>query len=537
MNIISVTCRDFRVPVSARAVLLIIMAALCLGALSGAAIAEPVWENGEYHIYTSADLKVMADWVNDSTVSRDAKYRLMEDIDLDGMDVPWLPIGAITNVFGGEFNGGGHTIHNFVISRDANYIGLFGVISGDARISDLKAISFDVRGNWFVGGLVGVNGNGIISVSSANGTVSGDNGVGGLVGGNYIGTISTSYTNVAVNGGLNVGGLVGHNEGTIITSYASGAVNGKISYIGGLVGMNYNGTISISYASGAVSGNLEVGGLAGENSGTISTSYASGAVIGSIDIGGLAGWNLNGTISTSYASGLVSGDQQIGGLVGYNYNGTINTSYWLQDAVKNINTGLSGVGRDNNAISTDVTSLNLAGMANRASFNTVSWKFHGDSGVTSPDWCYTSFDNGAAPALFAFVTVTVNPIISITTQPISTTVTQGSISGSLSVTASVTEGVALTYQWYSSTTNNNTGGNAISGATNASFAIPTGLQIGTYYYYCVVSAPGAASVTSNAVSVTVTTDDGGEDTGCNAGFELFALVILGISGFILRKRQ
>ena len=248
----------------------------------------------------------------------------MEDIDLDGMDIPWLPMGVSeTGFFNGEFNGGGHEIRNFVISRDVDYIGLFGYISGDAQISNLNAISFDVSGNC---------------------------------------------------------------------------------YVGGLVGRNYDG-------------------------------------------------------------------------------GTINPSYWLQDVSTNINNGLKGVGSDDNSISSDVTSLNLPAMANRASFNAASWKFYGDSGVISPDWCYnTLFNNGVAPALLAFFDDTINPVISITTQPINTTVTQGSISGSLSVTASATEGAALSYQWCSNTTNSSTGGTAIFGATNASFAIPTDLSTGTYYY-------------------------------------------------------
>ena len=96
------------------------------------------------------------------------------------------------------------------------------------------------------------------------------------------------------------------------------------------------------------------------------------------------------------------------------------------------------------------------------------------------------------------------PVITIGTQPASATVTQGSISGSLSVAASVTQGATLSYQWYSNTTNSNTGGAMINGATAASYTIPTTLTAGAYYYYCVVGATGgAASVTSNAATVTV----------------------------------
>ncbi|MCL1819266.1 MAG: hypothetical protein FWG36_01270 [Oscillospiraceae bacterium] len=102
-----------------------------------------------------------------------------------------------------------------------------------------------------------------------------------------------------------------------------------------------------------------------------------------------------------------------------------------------------------------------------------------------------------------------NPVISVNTQPAAATnLTAGSISGSLSVTASATLGAELSYQWYSNTSASNTGGTAVSGATGASFTIPTALTEGTYYYYCVVSGlvsatGGAASVASNTATVTV----------------------------------
>jgi plastocyanin len=105
-------------------------------------------------------------------------------------------------------------------------------------------------------------------------------------------------------------------------------------------------------------------------------------------------------------------------------------------------------------------------------------------------------------------TVAVNtpatPVITITTHPAAnTTVTQGSITGSLSVAATVNPSATLSYQWYSNTTNSNTGGTVISGATSASYTIPTNLNAGTYYYFCELLAAGATSVRSNVATVTV----------------------------------
>jgi len=97
------------------------------------------------------------------------------------------------------------------------------------------------------------------------------------------------------------------------------------------------------------------------------------------------------------------------------------------------------------------------------------------------------------------------PVITITTQPAATTtVTAGSITGSLTVAASVTEGATLSYQWFSATQNSSTGGSTIAGATSATFAIPTSNAPSTYYYFCEVSATGGAtSVRSSVATVTV----------------------------------
>jgi hypothetical protein len=100
------------------------------------------------------------------------------------------------------------------------------------------------------------------------------------------------------------------------------------------------------------------------------------------------------------------------------------------------------------------------------------------------------------------------PVITIATQPATTTpVTFGAITGNLTVVASVGGAGSTTYQWYSNTTASNTGGSQISGATSATFAIPTNLTPATYYYYVVVSSTGADSVTSNYATVTVATAD------------------------------
>jgi hypothetical protein len=100
------------------------------------------------------------------------------------------------------------------------------------------------------------------------------------------------------------------------------------------------------------------------------------------------------------------------------------------------------------------------------------------------------------------------PVITITEQPKHTAVVEGAITEQLTVAATATMGAALSYQWYSNDSLSNAGGTLVSGAESASFGIPTSLAAGTYYYYCVVSAPGAVSVASvPAIAIVM---DGGE---------------------------
>ena len=73
----------------------------------------------------------------------------------------------------------------------------------------------------------------------------------------------------------------------------------------------------------------------------------------------------------------------------------------------------------------------------------------------------------------------------------------------------MSDGGTTSYQWYSNTINSNSGGTLISGATSASYSVPTTTE-GTTYYYVVVtntnnSVNGAktATVTSGAAKVTV----------------------------------
>ena len=95
----------------------------------------------------------------------------------------------------------------------------------------------------------------------------------------------------------------------------------------------------------------------------------------------------------------------------------------------------------------------------------------------------------------------VSPQVNITSQPANKSVTEGSISGSISVTANSTG--TLTYQWYSCSDESGNDAVKIAGATSASMTIPTDLEAGKYFYFVKVILNGMAGINSNIATVTV----------------------------------
>ena len=110
-----------------------------------------------------------------------------------------------------------------------------------------------------------------------------------------------------VTGAETVGGLVGLNGGGVImASYVTGSVTGQVR-VGGLIGVNRagnrrDGRVVASYSAATVSGVENVGGLAGWNDGTISASYSRGRVLGDSGVGGLLGElsEFGGKVTGSY---------------------------------------------------------------------------------------------------------------------------------------------------------------------------------------------------------------------------------------------
>jgi hypothetical protein len=108
------------------------------------------------------------------------------------------------------------------------------------------------------------------------------------------------------------------------------------------------------------------------------------------------------------------------------------------------------------------------------------------------------------------VQVVVNPAPTISTQPQNQTICVGGSLSALSVGYNGGSGTP-TYQWYSNTTAVNTGGTILSGETNATFNLPSGLNntAASSYYYCVINfgtGSGCTVITSNVASIAVLAD-------------------------------
>ena len=239
----------------------------------------------------------------------------------------WKPIGDSSNSFSSTFKGNNHTISNLMINRqESAYIGLFAMINNNAVIDGIDLYKVNIKGNFYVGALVGKNVGGIIKNSS----VSGDN----------------NTTSTVVGTKHKVGGLVGVNDNRTELNPITVTV-GKV--INSFADVHVIGVIPDSGDDGS-----SVGGLIGINKGIISNSYAAGNVSANKNVGGLVGRHEEGKITNSYATGTTTGTSYVGGLVGLNSNGNIMYSYWDKTTSK-MSSSDGGVGKTTTELQSPIT--------------------------------------------------------------------------------------------------------------------------------------------------------------------------------------
>ncbi len=318
----------------------ILCAVMAVGMLPVAA-REAKAETTVVEIDSYQDLLDFAKRVNNGKTTLNAKI-VVEKIDAsasnpnsleyDAQTTAWTPIGNSSSPFTGTFDGNGCTIKGLTIKSTGDYIGLFGYVGKDGIVQNVYLEGGSIKGNNYVGGVVGFNGGKVSNCYNAGDVEGRGNFVGGVAGVNG-GTVSNCYNAGDVEGlDSSVGGVVGFNGGKVSNCYNAGDVEGRGNFVGGVAGNNSNGRISNCYNTGAVGGDSNVGGVVGWNdsNGKVSNCYNVGDVVGTGSyVGGVVGYNL-GLLLNCYSVGDVTGRYEVGGVVGYNEGGTVSNCYYNQ---------------------------------------------------------------------------------------------------------------------------------------------------------------------------------------------------------------
>lgn len=357
-------------------------------------VVRSTWFDGGWGTADSA--YGIANWgqLSNMRLLLDKHYRLNDDLDSQTSGYAqhasatanggagFKPIGADTSTpFTGTLDGQGHAISDLVVKTSGTglvYAGLFGVVSGGAKISNLGLVNATVSASGgshnHAGALAGLaTGQTDISHSYASGGSVSVSTEGSVNAGQFTGGRAGGMVGKAAPAGVGLGAAL-----VMTDSYASNTVSSLgngfnvSNYAGGLIGILDYGSVTRSYASGMVSATgsgttKSAGGLVGSlKFGTIEHSYASGNVSatgGNMNLaGGLTGVN-GGNIFRSYAAGSVSvaggSYNRSGGLLGSNNSGaSVSQSFY---ATKNaagfdINNGGTAAGEwSSNALGTPKT--------------------------------------------------------------------------------------------------------------------------------------------------------------------------------------
>ncbi|UKK49124.1 hypothetical protein L6475_03965 [Prevotella sp. E9-3] len=192
--------------------------------------------NGVYQIGTADELIEFAGIVNGGATGANAVLT----VDIDMTDKSWTPIGSISKVYEGTFDGQGYRISHLTINTSDSYQGLFGVVTDGVYIK-----------NVFIDNTC---------------SISGGDYTAGIVGGSNGGSSNTKKLRIE-----NCG-----NEANINSNGANAA---------GIFGCNINGSSSVKikncYNTGNISGGRECGAISGWLGGgwsEVSNTYNTGTV-------------------------------------------------------------------------------------------------------------------------------------------------------------------------------------------------------------------------------------------------------------------
>ncbi len=444
--------------------------------------------------------------------------------------------------------------------------GVAGSVSGNSTIKDSYTTGA-VSGGYYIGGVAGSLDGGSIEDSYATGKIVSDRQyIGGVVGDVNGGAIKNCHATGEVSGDLYVGGIAGfvNNRGSIENCYVTGAVNctSTASHIGGVVGQS-SGIITNSYATGAVSGGGVTGGIAGATFGKITNCYATGTVSGEDYVGGVTGRVRGGSVINSYATGTVSGKDSVGGVTGQVLSGSVTNSMALNASVSGSTNTNRVVGYNEGTASGCYAWTNMGG--NAAADASVVTELTGSEGRLYLNggevfsWT-TVFDGavwtipteptrlpqltGVGPDVPTLPLTTNENTTIITTHPIGSDtiyVYEKDTIPALNVKANAvgSPDAEMIYQWYFNTSDSNTGGTRIDGATSESYTPPNNAS-GTRYYYATATSTAkpsraAASKTAKVIvtyPLTAVVDTGDASAtkvyDGNASFRGVALKVAGV---------
>lgn len=248
---------------------------------AGAVFAGDGTAASPYLICTTAQLLQMPEYTS-------AHYLLVNDLTFPAASAAISPLGA-ARPFRGVFDGGGHQISGFTITRD-HMAGLFALLHR-ATVRNLRL----------------------------HGSVSGPSGAGLLAGSAEESTIENVHVSGSVTGEL-PGGIVGAllKQSTIRRSSVTAMTVSGVNIAGGITSMSDASTIEDSFSLATVSASAPAGQVAGISPSfarsTLRRVYSAGSLTGTYRYG-LNSWG-NGQVLDSYWDSEVTGLLYGGGGIG-----------------------------------------------------------------------------------------------------------------------------------------------------------------------------------------------------------------------------
>ena len=293
--------------------------------LRGSAVSINMADRQDVYISTVDDLIRLADDCSLDTWSKDKNVILENDIDTEGSDFKYIPI------FGGIFDGQGHTISGLSIKEEESYTGLFCIVQTSAVIKNLnvKGTVTPSGKQLATGGIAGDN-YGLISNCTFEGSIEGYDYTGAIAGYNEeSGNISSCTSRGVIQGRHFTGGITGYNMGMINGCTNEAKINittvedefsvkdiDVSKYTNNL--MNIFGDNNKQDSTSVLNSTVDIGGICGYSQGTI-ISCTNEALVGyehvGYNVGGIVG-RQNGYVQLCVNNGEVFGRKDVGGIAG-----------------------------------------------------------------------------------------------------------------------------------------------------------------------------------------------------------------------------